>query len=59
MLKLKHEIEGDVILKEALLTAGKIRAPQRSVQTYDAGAFRRTWDSPSAGSRMDLSLIHI
>jgi hypothetical protein len=29
VLKLKHEIEGDVILREALGKAGKIPAPQR------------------------------
>jgi len=33
MLKLKHEIEGDVILLDALGTAGKMSAPQRNSQT--------------------------
>jgi hypothetical protein len=28
MLKLKHEMEGDVIMEEALGTAGKMSAPK-------------------------------
>jgi hypothetical protein len=31
MLKLKHETEGDVILKEALGTTGKMSAPKERV----------------------------